>query len=147
MVALSKTSRGNRPVTFLKPMFRLWWFLLTLAAATGFAAGPIVADVKPVASRARSNAPQAIDVKLTVQGTGLLEGVLEISNPSADSTYSCRFRTQELALAAGTRTVRVLLPIIAYWAMENPEVKLRFLTKERAIELGQFPLGINTRAT
>ncbi|MDB6152438.1 MAG: hypothetical protein JWL90_891 [Chthoniobacteraceae bacterium] len=119
---------------------------MSFIAASAFAAGPITADVKPVAGRARSRAPQSLDITLTVQGASLLEGVLEVEW-STDLVAGYRYRSQELALSAGPRSLRVMLPAILNGAGDESSVQLRFVTKERLLDLGRFQIGLSSRAS
>ena len=83
-------------------MMRILCALFFSIAISVAAAGPLTAEIKPVALRARAFAPEALDVKLTWSGSGLLEGALEFSFPGADENAP-RFRSHDLALTSGAK--------------------------------------------
>lgn len=114
-------------------------FLLLLASAR--AAGPLTAEIKPVALRPRAFAPEALDVKLTWTGTGLLEGALELSFPSVDENAP-RFRSHDLAMTGGVKDFRIMIPpAMAGSAGFSREILARFVTKSAVLDLGRFDFG------
>jgi hypothetical protein len=114
---------------------------LGLAASLAAHAAVLRAEFNALAPRPRSQAPAPVEVKLHYQGAGLLEGVLELTL-IGDGTPVLRQRTHELALTAGTQTLRLLLPPRASRDyIPTTEAHLRFVAKKGAIDLGRFPVS------
>ena len=115
--------------------------LLFLISLSAHAAGPLTAEIKPVALRARAFAPEALDVKLTWSGSGLLEGALELSFPVADEGAP-RFRSHDLALTSGAKEFRLMIPSTSSGGGGfSREVIARFVTKSAVLDLGRFDFG------
>ena len=126
------------PGTFGTRILLAFLFLISLSAS---AAGPLTAEIKPVALRARAFAPEALDVKLTWSGGGLLEGALEFSFPGADENAP-RFRSHDLALTSGAKEFRLMIPSASSGGGGfSREVIARFVTKSAVLDLGRFDLG------
>ena len=124
----------------------LFCALLFLTATGVIAAGPLTTDVRPVAVRARAMAPEMVEVRLTSSAQGLLEGPLEFTM-IAGKAPPFRYRTHDLALAAGAHTFRFLLPEGSpgeYGA--DRSARVRFLGKAGAIDLGEFPIETRLNA-
>ncbi len=122
------------------------FFLRVFAAGLGWLLGvtaqaeALRAEFSPLTLRPRTNAPAIFDIKLHRQGAGLLEGALEITF-EVGGTVLLRQRTQELTLAAGTQSFRVITPPLArHEAHGGTEAHLRFVTKTVAVDLGLFPV-------
>ncbi len=115
---------------------------LYLLLASAKAAGPLTAEIKPLSVQPRMFAPEAIDVTLSWSGSGLLEGTLELSSPDEDEGRP-PYRTHDLALAAGQKNFRLLLPAAGTEGIGTArEIRARFLAKSGVIDLGRFGLGL-----
>jgi hypothetical protein len=109
------------------------WFLVALVRAAD-----LTADLTPLVPQSRPAAPEWVEVKLTKRGSGLREGALEFEM-RGDGATLYRYRTHDLALTAGTQRFRFLLPaasftyppVVRHW-------RLRFLERDRSIDLGDF---------
>ena len=118
-----------------------------LVSAVCACADSLRADFSPLTLRPRTNAPAIFDIKLHRQGAGLLEGVLEITF-KAGGDVVLRQRTQELTLAAGTQSFRVIAPPLPpHESYSGTEARLRFVTKTAAVDLGRFPVEAVSRGT
>ena len=112
-----------------------------VAAAPASNAAALRAEFNALAPRPRSNAPTPVEVKLHWHGAGLLEGVLELTL-LGDDTPMLRQRSHELALTAGTQTLRLLLPPrFGRDYVPRTDVHLRFLGKKGATDVGRFPVS------
>ena len=128
---------------------RVW--LLWMAAILGFAlenlnaADGLQATFKPLAVRGRNAAPEAVDVQLNWPGPGLLEGRLEFSFYDAGAPPLI-VRTQELVLTGGAQSFRFLLPTLRSPTDFPREGRMRFVGKNKTLELGRFSFGSMTDA-
>ena len=105
------------------------------------------ADFSPLTLRPRSNAPALFDLKLHRAGAGLLEGALEITF-EAGGEVVLRQRTQDLTLAAGTQSFRIVAPPLPHHeSYSGTEARLRFVAKTAAVDLGRFPIEAASRGT
>ena len=105
------------------------------------------ADFSPLTLRPRTNAPALFDLKLHRAGAGLLEGALEITF-EAGGDVVLRQRTQDLTLAAGTQSFRIITPPLPpHESYTGTEARLRFVTKTAAVDLGRFPAEAAGRGT
>ncbi len=123
----------------LRVFAALAWFGLTAAA---LAAEALKGELTPVSARPRAEAPMLFDAKLTWRGSGLLEGVLEITLRENGEPILVQ-RTQELALSAGVRSFRVITPPVPAHASRELEAQLRFLSRGTATELGTSPITLS----
>jgi hypothetical protein len=106
-------------------------------------AGLIRAEVN-FSSQPRMEAPMWVEIKLTSTGAQLREGAVE---------FTCRvlgvpqwtYTTQELALTGGTQTYRFLLPPVATREMDDRSMRVRFLERAEASDLGIFPITTQAR--
>ena len=125
---------------------RLLFALIFLISTGAHAAGPLTAEIKPVALRARAFAPEALDVKLTWSGSGLLEGALELSFPGADENAP-RFLSHDLALTSGAKEFRLMIPSASSGGGFSREVIARFVTKSatdfRSPTASTFPVHLD----
>ncbi len=116
-----------------------------LAFAVCARADALRADFSPLTLRPRTNAPAIFDLKLHRAGGGLLEGALEITF-EAEGEVLLRQRTQDLTLAAGTQSFRVIAPPLPpHESYSGTEARLRFVTRTAAVELGRFPVEAFSR--
>ncbi len=104
------------------------------------AAGPLTAEIKPLALRPRTGAPETLEVTLHWTGIGLLEGALELTYPSGDESTP-QYRSHDLALTGGAQNFRLLVPATSQDGGFTREVRARFVTKTDAIDLGRFDWG------
>ena len=120
--------------------------LLLLISQSAHAASPLTAEIKPVALRPRAFAPEALDVKLTWSGSGLLEGALELSFPDGDENAPL-FRSHDLAMTGGVKAFRLLIPSSSSSGQGFlREVQARFVAKSAVLDLGRFDLGVQRGA-
>ena len=118
-----------------------------LAFAVCVRADELRADFSPLTLRPRTNAPAIFDIKLHRAGAGLLEGALEITF-EAGGDVVLRQRTQDLTLAAGTQSFRIITPPLPpHESYSGTEARLRFVTKTAAVDLGRFPAEAANRGT
>jgi hypothetical protein len=113
----------------------------TLRAANA----PLTADVQPLTLRPRTDAPMIVDIRLRSSHRTLLEGSLELE-ARAGNEILFRQQTQELTLAPGVSTHRLLLPPTPARSWGGLDVELRFLTRVGSIDLGRFPLSTESSA-
>ncbi len=109
-----------------------------LALGSVLLGADLTARLTPLTPQGRHGAPEWVTVELTAAGTGLLEGALDFElRVEGEKIY--RYRSRELALAAGTQQLRFLLPA-ASRDYQGPmrTWKLRFIESARTIELGEF---------
>ena len=119
--------------------------LLLLLATFAHAADALKAELSPLTARPRSDGPMAFDIKLTWQGSRLLEGALELTLLNGGEPVLVQ-RTQDLALLTGKQSFQLLVPPRAGRAYSmDLEARLRFLTKQDAMALGTFPISQLTR--
>ena len=112
--------------------------LIALLAIHAHAAGPLTAEIKPVALRPRAMAPEVFEVKLTWAGGGVLEGALELTFSTGDDRAP-RCRTHDLALTPGTHSFRLMTPApSAQSAGFSREIVARFITKNGVLDAGRF---------
>ncbi len=105
------------------------------------------AEFSPLTLRPRTGAPASFDIKLHRAGAGLLEGALEITL-EAGGDVILRQRTQDLTLAAGAQSFRLLTPPLPpHDAYSGSEARLRFIAKNGTVDLGKFPAGVSSRGT
>lgn len=129
---------------FLLPVFAAGALLASVVSAR---ADSLRADFSPLTLRPRTNAPAIFHVKLHRAGAGLLEGVLEIVF-EANGEVVLRQRTQDLALAAGAQSFRIITPPLPpHESYTGTEARLRFVTKAAAVDLGRFPVEAASRGT
>jgi hypothetical protein len=83
--------------------------LSVLLVGRADAAGPLTAEIRPLALRPRTGAPETLDVTLHWTGSGLLEGALELTFPSGDEGTP-QYRSHDLALTGGAQNFRLLVP-------------------------------------
>jgi hypothetical protein len=114
--------------------------LILFLAFCAHAAGPLTADIKPLAPRARTGAPETFEVKLDWAGPGLLEGALELRFPFSDAEAS-QYRSHDLAVNVGSQSFRLLVPATTRGVGLSREVQARFVTKTGECDLGQFDFG------
>ena len=112
--------------------------LLVLAVCSR--ADSLRADFSPLTLRPRTNAPAIFGIKLHRAGAGLLEGALQITLEVGGEVL-LRQQTQDLTLAAGTQSFRVITPPLPpHPSYITTEARLIFLTKAGATDLGRFPV-------
>ena len=114
-------------------------FFLLLAVLAD-AGSPLTAEIKPLALRPRTGAPEAIDITLHWTGSGLLEGALELTFPSGDEGTP-QYRSHDLALTGGAQKFRLLVPATSQDGGFTREARARFVTKMDAMDLGRFDWG------
>ena len=120
--------------------------LIALLAIHAHAAGPLTAEIKPLALRPRTSAPETIDVKFNWSGSGLLEGALELTF-MGDGDGRPLWRSHDLALTGGAQSFRLLIPPSYQDQYGGPrDVKARFVTKTGELDLGRFDFGAQTGA-
>ena len=120
--------------------------LCALLAIHTHAAGPLTAEIKPLALRPRAFAPETIDVKFNWSGSGLLEGALELTF-IGDADGRAAYRSHDFALTGGAQSFRLLIPPPMYDEYgRSGEVRARFATKSGVIDLGRFDLSTRTNA-
>ena len=120
--------------------------LFALLAIHAHAAGPLTAEIKPLALRPRTFAPETIDVKFNWSGSGLLEGALELTF-IGDADGRAAYRSHDFALTGGAQSFRLLIPPPMYDEYgRSGEVRARFVTKVGALDLGRFDLSTRTNA-
>ena len=118
-----------------------------LVSAVCARADSLRADFSPLTLRPRTNSPAIYDIRLHRQGAGLLEGVLEITF-EAGGDVILRQRTQDLTLAAGTQSFRIIVPPLPPQnSYTGTEARLRFVTKTAVVELGRFPVAMASLGT
>jgi hypothetical protein len=125
----------------LRPILVALALLISPAAFTR-AAEALKAQLTPLANRPRSEGPMLLDAKLTWLGSGLIEGALEITFLQNGEPV-CVQTTQEMALANGTRSFRLLSPPIAARNGAELGARLRFVSRRGEIQLGNFPLALD----
>ena len=113
---------------------------LLFVAMCAQAAGPLTAEIRPLALRPRTGAPETLEVTLNWTGSGLLEGALELTFPSGDEG-SPQYRSHDLALTGGAQNFRLLVPATSQDGGFTREVRARFVTTTDAIDLGRFDWG------
>ncbi len=118
----------------------LLFALILLISLHAHAAGPLTAEIKPLALQPRTSAPEVLDVKLRWSGAGVLEGALEIVSADGDDGAP-QFRSPELALTSGAKEFRLLLPPSGTSGFGRRELLARFITKSGVLDLGRFDLG------
>ena len=117
-----------------------------LAIACADAAQPLTAEIKPLALRPRTSAPETIDVKFNWSGSGLLEGALELTF-IGEGDGRPLWRSHDLALIGGSQSFRLLIPAVDQGQYGGPrDVRARFMTKTGALDLGRFDFGMQTGA-
>ena len=106
--------------------------LLLVVFLTSALADSLRADLSPLTLRPRTNAPAIIDIKLHRAGAGLLEGALEITF-EAGGDVVLRQRTQDLTLAVGTQSFRIITPPLPpHESYIGTEARLRFVAASSA---------------
>jgi len=108
------------------------------------AAESLRAEVSSVATPPRAEAPMWLDVKLTSKSSALREGALEFTHYCLGSP-SWTYTTQEIALIGGTQSFRFLLPPSQRRQNEDVSIRLRFLEKGAALDLGSFSVTTLSR--
>jgi len=120
-------------------------FALGLSAISRLsAAESLRAEVSSVATPPRAEAPMWLDVKLTSKSSALREGALEFTHYCLGSP-SWTYTTQEIALIGGTQSFRFLLPPSQRRQNEDVSIRLRFLEKGAALDLGSFSVTTLSR--
>ena len=113
---------------------------VALIAICAHAATPLTAEIKPLALRPRTLAPETLDVKLNYAGSALLEGALELIF-IGEGDGSPRYRSHDLALTGGAQSFRLLIPAAQDGFGFSREVRARFATKTAVLDLGRFDFG------
>ena len=120
--------------------------MLTLIFAHAAHAAPLKIELHALAAQPRPEAPEWIDVRFDSASSRLLEGVLELTVVD-DGARPFVYRTPELALTTGPRTMRLLLPPPHSARVMDRDVQARLVRKGGdAIELGKFTLHPGRRA-
>jgi hypothetical protein len=123
--------------------------LLLFFAGIAALAGPppmLRATVNELAPRARTAAPEWIEVVVNSGSTAIREGALEFTMIEWGFPLY-RYRTNDLVINSGAQRYRFLLPA-ATSAGENSNrtLKLRFIEKAGPTSLGEFPLIASQRS-
>ncbi|MEA3211574.1 MAG: hypothetical protein QOE70_4631 [Chthoniobacter sp.] len=119
-----------------------WAFVLSLLLPTARGGETMRAKLDLIAPRLRSGAPALAELKVTRQGSPLLEGVFDVEVGEGGAPF-LRWRTAEFALINGEQTFRVMLPPLPEEAQNfSLEAHLRFTAKNGAqFDLGSSPLA------
>lgn len=107
------------------------------------AAEPLTAEIKPLALRPRTGAPETTDVTLHWSGSGLLEGALELTFSPSDKSAP-QYRSHDLVLTGAAQTFRLLVPANLQDGRISREVRAQFVTKADTLDLGNFDFGTPT---
>lgn len=146
--ALAKADQlchGTPPPRMTRPSAHLLLFALGLFGTSRLtAAESLRAEVSSVATPPRPEAPLWLDVKLTSKSSVLREGALEFTHYCLGSP-SWTYTTQEIALIGGTQSFRFLLPPSQRRQHDDVSIRLRFLEKGAALDLGRFSITTLSR--
>ncbi len=119
--------------------------ILLLHLLTHTALAGLTAEVRPTTPRPRSQAPFTLQITLTYDGTGLLEGALNLAIIEGNETL-LRHRIPDRVLTAGSTSFEVLLPDPGPAGYSELEARLTFETARDRLDLGKFTLTIPTPA-
>ncbi len=115
--------------------------VILLSLSQAHAAGPLRLKVEPVTSNIRSDAPISLNIHLDWASTDLLEGRLELSCYDGKKLLH-RNVGSEVALLAGDRHSRTVLPPMSLSGDTTLTVKARFLSVKSDYDLGSFELRV-----
>jgi hypothetical protein len=122
--------------------------MLIVSIARGIlqAASPLRAEFQAMAVSPRTAAPASATVKLHWQGSGLLEGVLELTVTERGEPL-LRQRSQELTLGPGTQVIALMVPPFeTEMGRRDVSVELKFISKQQSVALGVFPWSVGAPA-
>jgi hypothetical protein len=111
--------------------------LLTLSGAPAFAQRNLVtAEIEGDSPPVRSGAPMVMNLRLTSQAKGLLEGHLEITLLDGLEVVGA-YRSEDLVISSGVQTVRIMFAAIdSSNALVALDFQLKFIGKHEEIDLG-----------
>jgi hypothetical protein len=119
-------------------------FTLQLFAATMVSADGLTADLLPLGMDTRNGAPIPVDARLDWDGSGILEGRLEMEFYEGNRVLG-HYRSDEMALSGGEQKFHMLLPpILAPVSDSQVEVHMKFVTAAKVIELDPSQLFVPT---
>lgn len=128
-------------------MRQTFWLRLSVAALalccarpSADAAGPLSLTARPVVARARSQAPQTIEVFLDSSSSQLVQGRLHLKWYLGKRLVH-EFVSGDLAIAAGGQRLRVMLPPIVIHSERTPVTGYaRFVTETQVIDFPEIDL-------
>lgn len=113
---------------------------LGCASLPADAAGPLSLTVRPVVARARSQAPQTIEVFLDSSTSQLVQGRLHLKWYLGKRLVH-EFVSSDLAIAAGGQRLRLMLPPIVVHSERTPVTGYaRFVTEAKVIDFPEIDL-------
>ncbi len=118
--------------------------LLQLASIAAASAANLTADLVPLGTSARNGAPIPVTARLDWEGSGILEGRLDMEFHEGNRVLG-RYRSDEMALAGGEQKFLMLLPPMpAPFSDSQVEVRMKFVTAANVIDLEPSVLFVPT---
>jgi len=133
-IEMSRRPTGRRHFPWIARALILGYFLWACSTASAEKL-KLNAEVRSPLMRARTGGPMPFEWTLTWSGSGLLEGQFVFTVVDGEKVLA-RFRSDDLALAAGEQRFSALLPALTY-SGARPQVTLRteFVQKGQAVPL------------
>jgi len=126
--------RAARLVWLASALFLIW------SPSSAVAQRQLIAEPELLSSMARSGSPIPLVWRLIYEGTGLLEGQLEVAITDGESVLG-RVRVTDLVLTNGETQISTLLPTVAATNQFNTlELRLRFIHEGGRMNLGKHTL-------